>query len=49
MSVFDTARNMTPPATSKVGGPYGVLPELWTSAMLGFPHSEENQGEEESL
>ena len=27
----------------------GVLPELWTNAMLGFPQSEENRGEEESL
>ena len=27
----------------------GVLPELWTRAMLGFPQSEENRGEEESL
>ena len=24
-------------------------PELWTNAMLGFPQSEENRGEEESL
>ena len=27
----------------------GVHPELWTNAMLGFPQSEENRGEEESL
>jgi len=27
----------------------GVPPELWTRAMLGFPQSEENRGEEESL
>ena len=30
----------------------GVLkcpPELWTNAMLGFPQTEENRGEEKSL
>jgi len=27
----------------------GVPPDLWTSAMLGFPQTEENRGEEESL
>ena len=30
-------------------GASGVQPELWTKAMLGFPQSEENRGEEESL
>ena len=29
------------------GHTYGVHPELWTNAMLGFPQSEENRGEEE--
>jgi len=27
----------------------GVHPEPWTKAMLGFPQSKENRGEEESL
>ena len=32
-----------------IGWGCGVHPELWTNAMLGFPQSEENRGEEESL
>ena len=32
---------------SEQGG--GVLPELWTNDMLGFPPTEENHDEEEQI
>ena len=37
------------PVVDHLARTFGVLPELWTGAMLGFPQSEENRGEEESL
>ena len=46
---FGAADALVDPANHVAQYAFGVHPELWTNAMLDFPQSEENRGEEESL